>query len=139
MRVRTFGMLPNHRYLEQDTDHLTQTQTPAGQYGENLYAGTAATTGINDAVSNWMGEVVNYNYSNPGFSSTTGHFTQVVWKATKQVTCALAACPKGTIFANYASRYIVCRYLPPGNYIGQFAQNVGRPVTNSTVVSKSRK
>ncbi|KAF8888246.1 CAP domain-containing protein [Infundibulicybe gibba] len=65
--------------------------------------------------------------NNPGFSSATGHFTQVVWKGTTQVACAVANCGAGTIFSQ-ASGYVVCRYSPPGNVIGQFPQNVGRPV-----------
>lgn len=32
-----------------------------------------------------MNEEAAYNYSAPGFSDTTGHFTQVVWNNTKQV------------------------------------------------------
>jgi pathogenesis-related protein 1 len=105
------------------------TQNPAGQYGENLFASTASTTGMKDAVNNWVAEVAKYNYSKPEFSAATGHFTQVVWKNTKTVTCAMASCKKGTIFADYASKYIVCRYTPPGNYAGQFAANVGKPVS----------
>jgi uncharacterized protein YkwD len=89
-----------------------------GLYGENLYRGTA-NVGIEGAVKYWMDEASNYDYSYPGFSSTTGHFTQVVWKNTEQVTCALANCP--------AFYYIVCRYTPPGNVQGQYAENVGRP------------
>jgi pathogenesis-related protein 1 len=104
-------------------------QDPAGQYGENLYASTSSTTGMKDAVNSWVAEVAKYNYSKPEFSSATGHFTQVVWKNTKTVTCAIASCKKGTIFADYASKYIVCRYTPPGNYVGQFAANVGKPVS----------
>lgn len=99
-----------------------------GKYGENLYAGTGNPgPGIADAVQSWMSEASKYDYSKPGFSAATGHFTQVVWKSTTQVTCALANCPANTIFPA-PSHYIVCRYTPPGNYQGQFPQNVGRPV-----------
>ncbi|KAF8978699.1 CAP domain-containing protein, partial [Cyathus striatus] len=62
----------------------------------------------------------------PGFSSATGHFTQVVWKSSTSIACAIANCPAGTIF-NQTSKYVVCRYAPPGNYLGQFPQNVGHP------------
>ncbi|KIK02480.1 hypothetical protein K443DRAFT_6115 [Laccaria amethystina LaAM-08-1] len=98
-----------------------------GNYGENLAAGTSTTYGIVDAVSDWMSEASAYDYNQPDFSSATGHFTQVVWKSTTQVACAVANCPAGTIFSQ-ASQYVVCRYTPPGNYIGQFAANVGMPV-----------
>lgn len=54
-----------------------------------------------------------------------GHFTQVVWKSTTSVACAKASCPAGTI-TQMPSFFFVCRYAPPGNYQGQFPQNVGR-------------
>ena len=79
-----------------------------------------------------------YDYNHPGFSSATGHFTQVsfsskfplwpelidgypqvVWKGSKQVACAIANCGAGTIFGQ-PSKMIVCRYSPPGNVLGQF-------------------
>jgi hypothetical protein len=37
-----------------------------------------------------------------------GHFTQVVWKGSKQVGCGVAACGDKT--------YWVCRYTPTGNW-----------------------
>lgn len=66
-----------------------------------------------------MDEASKYDYNHPGFSSGTGHFTQVVWKGSKQVACAIANCGAGTIFGQ-ASKYVVCRYSPAGNIIGHF-------------------
>lgn len=97
-------------------------------YGENLAAGSWDTYGIVDAVNDWMSEAPDYDYNNPGFSENAGHFTQVVWKSTTQVACAVASCPSGTIFPDSASQYVICRYTPPGNYDGEFAANVGKPV-----------
>ncbi|KAF9012626.1 CAP domain-containing protein [Cyathus striatus] len=101
-------------------------QHSSGAYGENLAAGSG-NYGMSNAMSAWMGEASQYNYNNPGFSAATGHFTQVVWKSTTSVACAIADCPAGSIFSGLASKYVVCRYAPPGNYQGQFPQNVGRP------------
>ncbi|PFH46571.1 hypothetical protein AMATHDRAFT_69529 [Amanita thiersii Skay4041] len=103
-----------------------QHSNPQGRYGENLYASTG-NAGIKNAVDSWMAEASRYDYNHPGFSTATGHFTQVVWKSTTQVACAVANCPAGTIFSQ-PSRYVVCRYTPPGNYAGQFQQNVGRHI-----------
>ncbi|KAK7462263.1 hypothetical protein VKT23_007864 [Stygiomarasmius scandens] len=94
--------------------------------GENIAAGTGDFTMAN-AMDSWMSEASQYDYNNPGFSEATGHFTQVVWKGTTQVACAIASCGAGTIF-DQASHFVVCQYTPPGNVIGQFEQNVGRPV-----------
>ncbi|TFK65331.1 PR-1-like protein [Pluteus cervinus] len=97
-----------------------------GGYGENLYASTnPSTTCYVDAVGAWVEEASKYNYSSPGFSSDTGHFTQVVWKATTEIACASSNCPAGSIFKD-KSVFCICRYTPPGNVAGQFGQNVGR-------------
>ena len=46
-------------------------------YGENLYAGSANPT-AEDVLNGWYNsEIGSYDYNNPGFSSGTGHFTQV--------------------------------------------------------------
>ena len=49
--------------------------------GENLYvsyttaSSTATDTLANSAVKSWYDEVAKYNYANPGFAASTGHFT----------------------------------------------------------------
>lgn len=64
----------------------------------------------------WYDEISLYNFNNPGFSSRTGHFTQVVWKSTTRLGCGLGI---------VGSRAIgVCNYSPPGNVIGAFPSNV---------------
>ncbi|KAG9123073.1 hypothetical protein FRC07_000267, partial [Ceratobasidium sp. 392] len=84
------------------------------QSGENLAAGTGNPS-IATAIGWWNAERKDYDPSNPQPS----HWTQVVWKNTKKIGCALAKCPSGTIF-NAASNYYVCHYSPPGNVIGRF-------------------
>ncbi|KAF5335844.1 hypothetical protein D9758_016702 [Tetrapyrgos nigripes] len=94
--------------------------------GENLAAGSGDFT-MQNAMDSWMNEASKYDFNNPGFSEDTGHFTQVVWKGTNQIACAIADCAAGTIFPDLASKYVVCQYTPPGNVLGQFPDNVGRP------------
>ncbi len=97
--------------------------------GENLYVyGTSGklptiTEEANKAVDDWYNEIKKYNFNNPGFSGATGHFTQVVWKSTTRLGCGIAS----GRFQGFNGRYVVCRYTPPGNYLGQFPQNVLRP------------
>ncbi|KAG2027671.1 hypothetical protein GB937_000111 [Aspergillus fischeri] len=61
-----------------------------GPYGENLafgYQDPAA------AVAAWGDEGQKYDYKLPtGFSEETGHFTQLVWRATREVGCAAFNC-----------------------------------------------
>lgn len=98
-----------------------------GKYGENLYAGGGENGTVDRAVQVWMDEAEQYDYDNPVFSTTTGHFTQVVWKSTTTVGVAVADCPAGSIF-EMPSVFVVARYAPPGNVEGRFEQNVGRHV-----------
>jgi uncharacterized protein YkwD len=74
-------------------------------------------------VNAWYGEIQYYDYNNPVFNKTTGHFTQVVWKSTTHVGCAKAICPH----AGGQWDYWVCRYSPSGNVDGQFLANVPPP------------
>lgn len=56
------------------------------KYGENLYLGTGMGPQTHElAVQAWYDEIKNYNFKKPGFSSNTGHFTQVVWKTSKEL------------------------------------------------------
>jgi len=43
--------------------------------------------------------------------NVVGHYTQVIWKTTTHVGCA--------IVTNGTNDYLVCRYSPAGNWIGQ--------------------
>ena len=49
--------------------------------GQNLFLKTVVGAAVEvrgqEVVDSWYGEIRNYNYNQPGFSSATGHFTQV--------------------------------------------------------------
>jgi uncharacterized protein YkwD len=53
-------------------------------YGENLAYfqgyGTDIMVLLKLSVDSWYNEVVKYDFTNPGFSPSTGHFTCLVWK-----------------------------------------------------------
>lgn len=85
-----------------------------GPYGENLALGY----GIEGAVKAWYDEIDQYDYNNQGFSELTGHFTQLIWKDTTEVGCAVKYC--GETWGDY----VVCSYNPAGNVIGEFNENV---------------
>ncbi|CAI4034344.1 hypothetical protein SMKI_10G1310 [Saccharomyces mikatae IFO 1815] len=85
-----------------------------GPYGENLALGYDGP----GAVDAWYNEISNYDFSNPGFSGNTGHFSQVVWKSTTQVGCGIKTC--GGAWGDY----VICSYDPAGNYEGEYADNV---------------
>ena len=103
--------------------HLAETGTlihsvSSSLYGENL--GMISGGGWENIIKMWYDEVNNYNFSNPGFSSSTGHFTQLVWVGTTSISMATAT-SKGGIF-------VVMRFFPAGNVLGLFQANVLRPL-----------
>jgi hypothetical protein len=70
-------------------------------------------------------EVRMYNFNNPGFSSATGHFTQVVWRSSSTIGCAVQACNNGLGGTGWPrGSLVVCRYSPAGNVLGSFQTNV---------------
>lgn len=89
--------------------------------GENLAMGFGTWT---NAIFAWYNEQAQYSYKAPGYSPSTGHFTQMVWIDTKQVGCASSVnkCNSQPVF--------VCRYSPPGNWQGaaNFKANVLPPM-----------
>ncbi len=87
-----------------------------GQYGENLAAGTSGTLDGNAVAAMWYDEVKDYDFGRGGFSMSTGHFTQVVWRGTTQVGCGKATCRGMDIW--------VCNYDPPGNVQGDYKRQV---------------
>ncbi len=101
--------------------------------GENLYVSYTTATSIatdtlaNSAVNSWYGEVAQYSYANPGFTASTGHFTQVVWKSSTQLGCGTAQGTKTLNGTQYKAFYVVCHYAPAGNVTGQFPANVLQP------------
>jgi uncharacterized protein YkwD len=86
----------------------------------------------------WYCEIRNYDFNNPtfkgGFTSNcqnvNGHFTQVIWKDTRQLGCGRAIC---TINGHQGTHW-VCRYAPPGNVntsnVSVLNQEVLRPQCN---------
>ena len=82
--------------------------------GENiLYGHVGVGQALVDAPKMWYSEVKTYNYSRP----TANHFSQMVWRSTSSIGCAVKQCAGGVTL-------VVCRYWPPGNYFGKFKENV---------------
>lgn len=77
--------------------------------GENIfYSGGPVTAQA--AVNLWAAEKSNYTYPSNTCTGVCGHYTQLVWRATREVGCAVGSCPNLT-FPNS----IVCNYGPAGN------------------------
>jgi len=98
--------------------HAAQPQGP-GRQGENLWTGTRAAYSYEEMVGHWVAERRDFvNGVTPAFSRTgrwedVAHYTQIVWRGSSAVGCALAS--------NRTDDYLVCRYSPPGNVVGERA------------------
>lgn len=80
--------------------------------GENIYGSSGGATGT-AAVASWAEEEADYDYGSNTCNGICGHYTQIVWRDTTKVGCALHTCPGLT----YGST-IVCDYGPGGNIGG---------------------
>lgn len=85
-------------------------------YGENLYGGSSAESfKAIDASLAWYSEIQKYTYAKLDENNwyNTAHYTQMIWKNTKEVGVGIATCPSGGVI-------VVSNYNPPGNYMGEF-------------------
>jgi hypothetical protein len=85
--------------------------------GENLWAGTAQAYSPEEMVGLWVDERADFrpgafpHVSRTGDLAAVGHYTQVIWRRTSRVGCALAS--------NGREEFLVCRYSLPGNVVGE--------------------
>ncbi len=81
--------------------------------GENVFGASGPPTASTprDAVMAWSTEGASYDYAtNTCSASTCGHYTQIVWRATTELGCAVGDCASLTF-----RRTLVCNYGPGGN------------------------
>ena len=98
-------------------DFLHSHNTYKGEeLAENLFMCTGYKISGQNMVETWYNEGKDYDY-NGDFQKGSGHFTQIVWKETKEVGFAYAQSKNGTFYA-------VGHYYPPGNFLGEFINNV---------------
>ena len=95
-------------------------------YGENLAYfegyGNDIVVLLKKAIDNWYNEITLYDFTNPGYKQGTGHFTCLVWKSSTKFGMGFSIDP-----SNNNKVDITFNSEPPGNYQGQFAQNVLAP------------
>lgn len=91
-----------------------------GAVGENLWTGWGRRFSPEEMVGAWTDEREDYVHGafpdvRRRDGGPVGHYTQVVWRDTAEVGCALALAD-----ANRRA-VLACRYSPPGNVIGRTA------------------
>lgn len=102
--------------------------------GENLAMGcTSSGPGITakDAAKEWYDEVCSHNFYNQAYQDKSGHFSQLVWNATRELGVGKAT---GTKFGMNCT-FIVARYRPLGNVGSEFANDVSKGHFDSSYCS----
>jgi uncharacterized protein YkwD len=80
--------------------------------GQNLFVSYGRRVSPAFVVGDWAGESKDYDERRFKCASgrVCGHFTQIIWRETKEVGCGVAGGNDG--------QFWVCYYSPPGNVIG---------------------
>src|SRR5690348_4896238 len=89
-----------------------------GNVGENI---AGFYTDVAKGVQNWINEKNGYHGDVMTLQNlnSIGHYTQMVWRSTTQVGCGTAPPNGQQPPAGFGYSILVCRYSPPGNYMGQ--------------------
>ncbi|KAG0146076.1 hypothetical protein CROQUDRAFT_44937, partial [Cronartium quercuum f. sp. fusiforme G11] len=103
--------------------------TKQNTYGENIAANQVSP---HQVVSDWVNAPNEKDSYVPGGSGYS-HFTQVIWKGSTQVGCALTSCNSMEGLSDSPMSFWACEYFPAGNVLGEFKFNVparkgGRPL-----------
>lgn len=81
-------------------------------YGENIYWSIRLKNTPESVVDEWAEEIQFFNPKTGGCKGgECGHYTQIIWKNTTKVGCAMVQCGEKEIW--------VCAYSPAGNWVGQ--------------------
>ncbi|EPS38704.1 hypothetical protein H072_7512 [Dactylellina haptotyla CBS 200.50] len=101
-----------------EAKHTAQTILHTASLGENYYkGGSEAAFPVASMTRRWYDdELKGYNFQNPNGISGHGHLTQILWKDTKEVGCAVRKCGQEI--------FLKCNYKPMGNYNTQIQSNL---------------
>ncbi|MEJ5227248.1 CAP domain-containing protein [Thermodesulfovibrio sp.] len=85
----------------------------SSDYGENIYWSNFPSS-PKKIVTFWANERFDYDYSTNKCKANKqcGHYTQLVWRDTREVGCGKARCSRG-------EEIWVCNYYPEGNITGK--------------------
>lgn len=127
----TFRLNKNLRSISQDWAETLAREDrfayrPNSNYGENIYclwsSDRNAKANPKNVCRSWYDEMREFNFGvEPKGMFKAGHFSQMVWKSSKELGVGVAKTKKGKVL-------VVCNYDPRGNVVGQFNSNVMRVV-----------
>eukprot|EP00667_Euglena_gracilis_P021576 EG_transcript_23708 len=93
------------------------------EFGESLYRSSHRPS-AQRVVDAWYSEIEHYDFDNPAPCPAAGHFTQLVWKDSVEIGCAMCRMDGGDWL-------VVCQYSPAGNWRNRFPSQVLPPVGGS--------
>jgi len=79
--------------------------------GENLFMSGGFQPSGEQVTESWASEKSDYNYQANSCAGVCGHYTQIVWRESTALGCAMKQCGNGYI--------VSCEYGPGGNINGQ--------------------
>ena len=91
--------------------HRPRSGPDAQRHGENIFSMSGQAPTVGDVVGSWAAEAAQYDARTNRCKGVCGHYTQIVWRTTRQVGCALATCGDTEIW--------LCNYDPAGNFVGE--------------------
>ncbi|MBU0967827.1 MAG: SCP-like extracellular [Proteobacteria bacterium] len=93
-----------------------ETANKKNAFGQWIWHGEVQKISEKDVVFMWAGEKEMYSYKQGTCSAplgeTCGHYTQLVWKDTREIGCGRSICKD-------KSQVWLCLYAPAGNIIGE--------------------
>ncbi|MBB5686646.1 CAP domain-containing protein [Sphingobium boeckii] len=98
-------------------EHYPDNPADPDPQGENLWAGTRGYYSAESMVGLWIAERKNFkpglfpNNTVTGNLEDIGHYTQLMWRSSHSVGCAL--------IRGRADEFLVCRYSEGGNVMGE--------------------
>ncbi|XP_045465180.1 uncharacterized protein LOC123674262 isoform X2 [Harmonia axyridis] len=121
------------KYAEEWARHLAFKNVletrPNCNYGENIYKVSSTDASFtlegNVPVEKWYLEGKKHIYDKEPNDLSTGHFTQLIWKSSKQLGVGIAK--------HQGSIIVVANYSPAGNFVKQFVENVPPPLRSGSV------
>ena len=70
-------------------ENTEESAMPANcEYGENVYIGHVSAY-MEDVIRTWYNEVTHYDFNDPFLSQRVKHFTQLVWKDSREIGVAM--------------------------------------------------
>lgn len=104
------------------TDSFKHSQCVLGgdKIGENIcckWSSAGADYTGKEACEQWYSEISKHDFGREPTSLGSGHFTQMVWKASKEMGIGKAKTSGGKCI-------VVANYRPAGNFVGRFVENV---------------